>query len=89
MRNEMHHEDRGHVEMAESEHTGHDHHRHMVEDFRRRFWVSLVLTVPILLLSPTAGCHSSRVGLSGGTCDPDRHHAARTLDRDAFGNGSI
>jgi Cu2+-exporting ATPase len=31
----------------------HDHHLHMIEDFRRRFWVSLVLTVPILLLSPT------------------------------------
>ena len=30
----------------------HDHHAHMVEDFKRRFWVSLVLTVPILLLSP-------------------------------------
>jgi Cu2+-exporting ATPase len=30
----------------------HDHHVHMVEDFKRRFWVSLVFTVPILLLSP-------------------------------------
>ncbi len=30
----------------------HDHHAHMVADFRRRFWVSLALTVPILLLSP-------------------------------------
>jgi len=29
-----------------------DHHAHMVEEFRRRFWVSLALTVPILLLSP-------------------------------------
>lgn len=28
------------------------HHEVMVADFRRRFWVSLVLTVPILLLSP-------------------------------------
>jgi Cu2+-exporting ATPase len=28
------------------------HHAHMVADFRRRFWVSLILTVPILLLSP-------------------------------------
>jgi P-type Cu2+ transporter len=31
---------------------GHDHHRMMIEDFKKRFWVSLVLTVPILLLSP-------------------------------------
>ena len=30
----------------------HDHHAHMVEDFKRRFWVSLGLTLPILLLSP-------------------------------------
>lgn len=30
----------------------HDHHAHMVEDFRKRFWVSLVLTLPILILSP-------------------------------------
>ena len=28
------------------------HHRAMIADFRRRFWVSLALTVPILLLSP-------------------------------------
>lgn len=31
---------------------GHDHHRMMIEDFKKRFWVSLVLTLPILLLSP-------------------------------------
>jgi Cu2+-exporting ATPase len=30
----------------------HDHHRMMIADFRRRFWVSLILTVPILILSP-------------------------------------
>ncbi len=28
------------------------HHAHMVADFRRRFWVSLALTVPVLALSP-------------------------------------
>ncbi|MCK9590640.1 MAG: cadmium-translocating P-type ATPase [Methanoregula sp.] len=28
-------------------------HRHMLDDFRRRFVVSMVLTVPILLLSPS------------------------------------
>ncbi|MCB0536316.1 MAG: copper-translocating P-type ATPase [Bacteroidetes bacterium] len=31
---------------------GHDHHRMMIEDFKRRFWVSLILTIPVLLLSP-------------------------------------
>ncbi len=28
------------------------HHAHMVEDFRRRFWISCVATVPIIILSP-------------------------------------
>lgn len=37
----------------EGEHAGHpDHHRMMIEDFKRRFWVALVLTVPVLLLAP-------------------------------------
>ncbi|MEQ9438419.1 MAG: copper-translocating P-type ATPase [Cyclobacteriaceae bacterium] len=36
----------GHGEM------GHDHHKMMIEDFKKRFWISLVLTVPILVLSP-------------------------------------
>ena len=33
-------------------HTGHDHHAMMISDFRRRFYVVLILTVPIMLLSP-------------------------------------
>ena len=33
-------------------HKGGDHHAHMVADFRRRFWISLGITIPILLLSP-------------------------------------
>jgi len=35
-------------------HAGHAHHDHarMVEDFKRRFFVSAALTIPILLLSP-------------------------------------
>jgi hypothetical protein len=28
------------------------HHAHMVADFRRRFWVSLVVSMPVLALSP-------------------------------------
>ena len=32
-------------------HAGHDHGA-MVADFRRRFWISLALTVPVLALSP-------------------------------------
>ena len=42
--------DNGH---PKEDHEGHqDHHAHMVADFRRRFWISMVLTIPILLLSP-------------------------------------
>ncbi|KAB2677549.1 heavy metal translocating P-type ATPase [Brucella tritici] len=39
---------------SHSEHAGHGGHDHaaMVADFRRRFWVTLVLTPPVLLLSP-------------------------------------
>jgi P-type Cu2+ transporter len=31
---------------------GGGHHAHMMADFRRRFWVSLVLSIPVLALSP-------------------------------------
>ena len=39
---------------SHSGHAGHGGHDHaaMVADFRRRFWVTLVLTPPVLLLSP-------------------------------------
>ncbi len=33
-------------------HTHSNHHRKMIEDFKRRFWVSVLLTLPIVLLSP-------------------------------------
>ncbi len=29
-----------------------DHHAHMVEDFKKRFWISLLFSVPIIFLSP-------------------------------------
>jgi len=32
--------------------AGHDHHKMMIADFRKRFWVTLILTVPILFFSP-------------------------------------
>jgi Cu2+-exporting ATPase len=34
------------------EHEHESHHAHMVADFRRRFWVSIILSVPILALAP-------------------------------------
>ncbi|MDD3355396.1 MAG: copper-translocating P-type ATPase [Dysgonamonadaceae bacterium] len=37
----------------EHEHHDHtDHHRMMIKDFKRRFWISLIFTLPILALSP-------------------------------------
>ena len=36
-----------------SDHGNHaDHHRMMIKDFRNRFYLSLVLTLPILALTP-------------------------------------
>ena len=32
-------------------HAGHDHHAMMIADFKKRFWVSLLLMIPVLLLS--------------------------------------
>ena len=42
------HESRGQGEHGDH----HSHHAAMIDDFRRRFWVSIVLTIPILSLSP-------------------------------------
>ncbi len=42
----------GDVRREVHEHGHHDHHKHMMEDFKKRFYVSLILTLPILLLSP-------------------------------------
>lgn len=33
-------------------HGHHNHHAHMMEDFKRKFFVSLILTIPVLALSP-------------------------------------
>jgi len=32
--------------------TGHDHHRMMIQDFRKRFLVSTLISIPILIFSP-------------------------------------
>ncbi len=41
----------GHMPSGGKDHG--NHHAHMLEDFRRRFIVSFILTFPVLLLSPT------------------------------------
>jgi Cu2+-exporting ATPase len=35
-----------------SHHNHSEHHQHMLEDFRKRFYISLILTLPVLVLSP-------------------------------------
>jgi Cu2+-exporting ATPase len=44
-----------HTQGQHQDHGGHDHsahHRMMIRDFRRRFFISTIVTVPILALSP-------------------------------------
>lgn len=49
-----------HGKLKSSSHEGHNHGSHdhsghhamMIKDFRRRFWLSLIFTLPILILSP-------------------------------------
>ena len=45
----MQNHDHGSVPMGM---PGHDHHKMMIEDFKKRFWISLILTIPILVFSP-------------------------------------
>lgn len=47
-----HDKNQGHGSNPQHGHDHHDHHRMMIEDFKKRFWVSLVLSVPVLILSP-------------------------------------
>jgi len=51
---EQHHQhensEHGHHDHSRHDHAG--HHAHMIVDFRRRFWISLIVTIPILVLSP-------------------------------------
>jgi Cu2+-exporting ATPase len=42
----------GHKHMDEHSHDHHHHHAQMAMDFRQRFWISMVLTLPIIVLSP-------------------------------------
>ena len=39
-------------EHAQGQHGGHDHHAMMIAEFRKRFWVVLALTAPVMILSP-------------------------------------
>src|SRR5213596_1565316 len=46
-----HHQHSSHATPRAAGHAGHADHAHMVADFRRRLWVSLVLTLPVLTTS--------------------------------------
>lgn len=46
-----------HISNQHAEHHGHhgmhsEHHIMMIQDFKKRFWISLLITLPILVLSP-------------------------------------
>ncbi|GET28112.1 copper-translocating P-type ATPase [Prolixibacter sp. SD074] len=53
---EQHEHHDGHTH-KDSNHSGqgqgsHDHHAMMIRDFRKRFWVSTIISIPILVFSP-------------------------------------
>lgn len=61
--NKHDHSHHAHDQKAQDHHTDHHHHSHgshdhsghhamMIEDFKKRFWISLILTLPVLVLSP-------------------------------------
>ncbi|RFC53107.1 copper-translocating P-type ATPase [Brumimicrobium aurantiacum] len=54
MKQHEHHKEMDHSKMDHSGHgeMKHNHHEMMIQDFKRRFWVSMILTLPILALSP-------------------------------------
>lgn len=41
-----------HHSHIQHEHRGHASHAHHIGDFKKRFWISILLTIPVLLLSP-------------------------------------
>ncbi|GGM29474.1 heavy metal translocating P-type ATPase [Paraliobacillus quinghaiensis] len=49
---ETNHHDHNHMDKGNHDHHhGHDH-SHMIDDFKKRFYISLIVTIPILILSP-------------------------------------
>lgn len=46
-----HHANHGHHGSDKMGQGGHGSHVHMVDDFKKRFWISFALTIPVLLLS--------------------------------------
>jgi Cu2+-exporting ATPase len=44
-----HHKHEGH---QHDEHDHHQHHAEMIKDFKKRFWISVIITIPIMVLAP-------------------------------------
>jgi len=73
-------------QMKHDMHAGHagghaSHHAHMVADFRKRFWISLILTLPILMLSPMI---QKFLGLGEGIQFPGDMYVLFTLSSIVF-----
>lgn len=47
-----HHNHDHHSGQHQSRSDHHGHHEHMIEDFKKRFWISLIITLPIIVLAP-------------------------------------
>lgn len=47
-----HHNHFHHSGQHQSHSDHHGHHEHMIEDFKKRFWISLIITLPIIVLAP-------------------------------------
>ena len=47
-----HHNHDHHSGQHQSHSDHHGHHEHMIEDFKKRFWISLIITLPIIVLAP-------------------------------------
>jgi len=62
------------------------HHAHMAEDFRRRFWRSLLLTLPILALSPLV---QQTLGLGQGIRFPGDQYVLWALSTAIFAYGGF
>jgi len=46
------HDSHNHNSTGHGDHDHTEHHKMMIKDFRKRFWISLVITLPILVMSP-------------------------------------
>lgn len=53
MKNSHNHNHHSHHTNNEGQdHGHHDHHAHMIGEFKKRFWISTVITLPIIVLAP-------------------------------------